>query len=146
MSATEFPADPSGFVTPQGLVSFTLGSCSSSIVQLFYYGESDLSGAEYRKYGPMFPSQTSSWYSFPSSFSSVEFDDQRAALASFQLVDGGLGDSDGVVNGQIVDPGGPAIAGGASAVDSPISSLWSLLVFGVALGIVSMFFLGRKAN
>lgn len=146
VGATEFPPDPAGFVLPQGLVSFTLESCSSSNLLFFYHGESDLSGTEYRKYGPMTQSQAPTWYSLPANFSSAQFDDQRIAIASFQLVDGGLGDSDGVVNGQIVDPSGPAITGSISPIDIPTSSIWSLLAFGVVLGIVAIFFVGRKAT
>ena len=40
-------------------------------------------------------------------------------LAEIQLVDGGIGDDDGIANGIIVDPSGPAVP---TATDSPTSS------------------------
>ncbi len=43
-------------------------------------------------------------------------------ILTLTLTDGGLGDADGVVNGTIVDPGGPAVAAAAAAPASAHSS------------------------
>jgi len=52
----------------------------------------------------------------------------------FSVVDGGVYDSDGAANGTILDPGGPAFVGMASAPISPKSYLFLLIVI-LGLGL-----------
>jgi MYXO-CTERM domain-containing protein len=59
--------------------------------------------------------------------------------ATLTLVDGGVGDADGVVNGVIVDPSGPVVltsASGASTT-SPAAGGGAIGPFGIAVGLLA---------
>jgi hypothetical protein len=103
------PASDSGFDYPFGLVGFT-APCPSATVTIYFHGVSSLA-APYRKYGPTTPGDpgTAGWYSFPGAVLGSAFvGGENVATATLSLVDGALGDETGV-DGQIVDPGGPAV-------------------------------------
>jgi hypothetical protein len=103
------PVPDPGFDYPLGLVGFT-APCSAATVELFFHGATSLP-PPYRKYGPTTPGvpATSQWYSLPTAvFDSVLIGGQTVARVTLPLADGALGDETGV-DGQIVDPGGPAL-------------------------------------
>ena len=65
---------------------------------------------------------------------------------SFDVTDGGLGDDDGVQNGEITDPAMPlAAVAPAGAQPIPTLSEWGLLLLGLLAGAFGMAAQRRKA-
>ncbi len=105
---------------PFGVISFS-APCSEAIVKVFYHNVDDLSIYTYRK-----ELADGRWIDYEESEFSIEtIDGQQVAVATLTLTDGGIGDSDGIVNGTIVDPGGPAIP---ITANIPIWDWWWVLV------------------
>jgi hypothetical protein len=102
--------DPS-YGYPRGIVGFRL-KCSlggAATVTLLYHG-TPTPLPPYRKYGPTTPGNpaTNQWYDFPgATFGSRSVGGVQTATITLALTDGGLGDT-GLVDGEIIDPGGPA--------------------------------------
>jgi len=91
-----------------GLVGFRL-PCASASVKLYFHGTPFLT-QPYRKYGPTTPGSpgTTTWYTLDTAgFGSELIGGQTVATVTLPLSDGALGDDTGV-DGEIVDPGGPA--------------------------------------
>ena len=135
-----FPLDqrPSGSSDQvQSPLAFEL-ECSAATATVYYFGRTQLTGAEYRKYGPTPSNPNDHWYSLPATFGRTTIAGETVATATFSLVDGGLGDSDLSVDGRIVDPGGPAMIGGGPTMIGvstiPTVSGWALLLMAAALG------------
>jgi hypothetical protein len=63
-------------------------------------------------------------------------------VITITLVDGGLGDADGLANGTIVDPGGP----GAPPVPIPASSSLSVGTMIVGLATLIVLFTFRRVR
>ena len=100
-----------------GMFSFTIDGLPvnaanpSSVDVVVHFPEDLPSGSKWFKYDPV--TSTVNDYSFNVSMTNN--------VAVIRLVDGGVGDGDGVVNGVIVDPGGPVIlaaSGGGSTSSS----------------------------
>ncbi len=104
-----FYGDDPVYAMPMGVVKFDVVGLplgGSETVRVYYYGISDLSGYEYRK----FDAVTGTWYTLPGVvFGTEVIGTETVAYADLPLTDGGLGDGDGVANGVIKDPGGPAL-------------------------------------
>jgi len=64
--------------------------------------------------------------------------------ATLTLVDGGSGDADGVVNGVIVDPSGPAVLSGASGVSANPSGGGAVGPLGIGAGLLAGRWLRRR--
>jgi hypothetical protein len=133
VSESELP-DQSPLTFPLGLLGFIL-DCSSANVHILYHAYDQFSPETvYEKYGPNPPgSMTSRYYELPGvTFGSEAVgSDPQVATASFTLTDGGVGDAT-VVDGMIIDPGGPALLiPQASPALSPMSL--ALALFALAL-------------
>lgn len=72
-------------------------------------------GTKYFKYGATSDNSTPRWYEL------AVGSDNGDNIISVDLTDGGLGDMDATVNGVIVDPGGPAIAGDCECVGETLN-------------------------
>lgn len=108
------------FEFPFRVVSFS-APCSEANVKIYYHNVSDLSLFTYRK--EIFGER---WINYEESEFSVEtINGEQVAIVTFSLTDGGVGDSDGEINGMIVDPGGPAIP---ITANIPIWDWWWVLV------------------
>jgi PKD repeat protein len=135
----ESPEDPE-YGYPFGLVGFEL-PCSSATVRVYFHGTSNLTGYEYRKYGPTTPGDpaTTGWYTLPGViFGSEEIGGRMVAYAEFSLRDGQLGDDTGV-DGRIVDQGGP----GQQATVVPTMTEWGMILFMVLAGTVAVWQMRR---
>ncbi len=102
-------ADPQDYTYPFGLLEFRL-PCETATVKIYYHGIADLSGYDYRKYGPVPPNfDVAQWYTLDNvTFGSEIINGNQVATASFNLTDAGLGDDTGD-DGVIVDQGGPGL-------------------------------------
>jgi hypothetical protein len=90
-------------------VSFRV-PCPTATTKLYFHGTSSLI-EPYRKYGPATPGEpgTNAWYLFTEvSFGSAVVGSETVGTVTLTLADGAIGDSSGP-DGEIVDPGGPAV-------------------------------------
>lgn len=103
-------------VFPAGLYSFSVDNVSpGSVVAVTLRLPAGTRANAYFKYGRQNGSLFPSWYLFDfQNGTGAELHSDRVVL---HLRDGGRGDGDGVANGRIVDPGGPALvpSGGGSS-------------------------------
>jgi hypothetical protein len=115
--------DPA-FDYPYGLVSFSL-PCGAATITLSYSGGVVLP-EDYRKHGPTTPGDagTTAWYDFPATV--------IANTVTLDLVDGELGDDTGR-DGEIVEPGGPAVAAVPSLPATMLLLLATVLLLGGGL-------------
>ncbi|MEM3128440.1 MAG: choice-of-anchor U domain-containing protein, partial [Nitrososphaerales archaeon] len=92
---------------PFGLFSFTISGlrAGETVTVTITFPANVPAGSQYWKL------QGDSWYQLPNE---LVGDNDGDNLLTITLTDGGLGDGDGLANGEIVDPGGP----GAPATDS----------------------------
>jgi sugar lactone lactonase YvrE len=109
---------PANVVFPNGLFSFTItGLPSGQTVTVGIQLPSDVpTGSQYWKY-----QEDNGWFSIP-----IGSDDGDNKI-TLTLTDGSTGDSDGVANGVIVDPGGLGIA----QFTLSLSSGWNMVSFPV---------------
>jgi hypothetical protein len=99
-------APPQGVSFPDGLFDFTTSGCTGPVTVTITFPTAFESGESYWKYG-MTPGQPGAhWYAIGSGQSLS----LSGHVASFVLNDGAVGDDDGVADGSIRDPGGPAVA------------------------------------
>jgi hypothetical protein len=105
---------------PFGVVKFDIINLTpggSEKVRVYYWGISDLTGYEYRK----FDAASGTWYPLPNvTFGSEIIGTETVAFADLLLTDGKLGDSDNTANGVIKDPGGPALPSLPICLDEPV--------------------------
>jgi hypothetical protein len=104
---------------PFGLISIKLKTVNigDTVVVAIYFSEPVARGAKWYKYD-----SANGWQDY--SVHAIFAADRRTL--ELQLKDGGYGDSDGVENGIIVDPGGVAVpAAPSSAVENGESDLGS---------------------
>ncbi len=141
-TTVETPDDPL-YTFPWGMVRFDLPCPGPVQVTIIFHGTSDLSGAEYRKNGPMAPAfGAPQWYPMPGVvFGTTIVGGQTVATATFTLTDGIIGDGTGV-DGTIFDPGGPAIL--APPVAVPTMTGWGIAVFMILVLIGTVYYVRRK--
>jgi len=118
------------YTYPFGITEFKINA-SNTTVKIYYHGYESLEGFSYRK---LFPDGTYK------GFDNVVFGSEllsgvRTAYAILTLIDGGLGDYDGEVNGVIYDPGGPSIPVSANI---PIWDWYYLLII---LALIPLIYL-----
>jgi hypothetical protein len=120
---------------PYGLVEFTL-NCESADVTITLPG--DISGTQYRKYGPTTPGNagTTAWYNFSGTIAGNQI--------TLHLADNALGDDTGD-DGIIVDQGGPGQQPEA-AVAVPTMNEWGMMLFILLTGLISVYYLKRQRS
>jgi DNA-binding beta-propeller fold protein YncE len=99
----------SGYSYPVGLMSYTL-DCGTdgytATVTQYFYGNYVAANYIERKYDPT----TKTYETIPGAvLSNAEVNGQSALKIIYQITDGGPLDQDGIANGVIVDPSGPAL-------------------------------------
>jgi len=122
------PSDPP-FSYPQGLVQFQI-QASEATVKLYYHGISNWDGYVYRKLN-----SNNTFFTFEKAVFSLEtIGGRTVGVVTLPLTDGGPEDYDGIVNGVIFDPGGPAIPISANIPVwdniARISAILLILLFG----------------
>ena len=123
-------AAPNNVTFPHGLFDFSATGCTpgSTLSFTITYPQALKPGTAYWKYGPTNANPAPHWYVLPATI--------LGNVATFTIIDGGLGDDDLVANGTIVDQGGPG-AGTIGAVPllGPLglATLVLLLVAGYAV-------------
>jgi uncharacterized repeat protein (TIGR01451 family) len=105
------------YIYPAGLMDFSL-TCgtpgATATVTHYYYGTYDPSKLVMRKYN----ATTNTYRTISGAvLSTVTIGGQAALKAVYSITDGGLLDDDGLANGTIVDPAGPALQ--LAAVSAP---------------------------
>lgn len=115
---------------PANLTKFTVTGSNASI-KIYYHGIESLNSYSFKKLN----SQNTLFNFTNYTFGSEIINGKQVATATLTLTDGGPEDYDGVVNGSITDPGGPAIL--ASNANIPVWDwrYFSLLfiLFGVGI-------------
>ena len=116
------PTDtPSGVQFPVGFVDFNIhGLAVGGSTTLTLTLPAGVTANDYYQYGPTADNPTSHWYEFLyDGQTGATFIPQSDGSTEIMLyyVDGQRGDSDLLANGQIVDPGAPALRCQASAAD-----------------------------
>jgi trimeric autotransporter adhesin len=121
------PPAPFGYAFPHGLFDFTATSCTpgSTLHFTISYPQALPNNTVYWKYGPTAANTSPHWYQLPATI--------NGNTASFDIVDGGLGDDDLVANGTIVDQGGPGVP--IAPTDVPALSDWGRLLLAGLLGL-----------
>ncbi|MDC1068273.1 hypothetical protein OAQ99_03835 [Candidatus Kapabacteria bacterium] len=118
------------YIFPLGAVEFKV-PCSSAEVKLFFHGIEDLTGYNYRK-----KQADGNWFNYSNAvFGQEIIDGETVSTVTLTLTDGGPEDYDGIVNGIIHDPGGPAVLSPNSSI--PIWDWWHLFV---ACGVLGVYF------
>lgn len=94
---------PDGVTFPHGLFSFNITGITvgSTVTVTITLPSAIPAAAQYWKY------QNGQWIDC----TSLLGDDDDDNVLTLTITDGGLGDADGVANGTIIDPGGPAVVG-----------------------------------
>lgn len=117
-----FPAAGPPASLDAGVVQFTIegldpkANPGQSVTVTLTFPNAQGSGPyDYWKYGREFgnPDPQDRWYKLPGAMFSPD-----GKTVTFMLTDGGIGDSDGIVNGVIQDPGGPALRTASPAFTS----------------------------
>lgn len=119
---------------PYGLINFKVAATQTQ-VKIIFHGTSSLTGYDYRK---LFSDNRIRKYDY-AVFGSEVIAGNTVATVTLTLVDGGIGDSDGIVNGIITDPGGPAIAVVISNI--PTLSEWARILLISLLAIFGFLYL-----
>jgi hypothetical protein len=124
---------PANTAFPFGLLDFKLNGCSSSATVTVTYS------------APL-PSGTATFYKQQGSGAYTPFTasiDRNTNSVTFTLIDGGLGDDDGAVNGSIHDPSGLGFA--ASAESIPTLSEWGLIALAGLMGLLGLRQMRRRS-
>jgi hypothetical protein len=122
-----FTETDDNYIYPYGLNEFKLNASFDS-VKIIYHDITNLDGLVYRK-----QKADNEYVTYDAEFSQIEIDGKTVAQVTLFLIDGGLGDFDGEVNGVIFDPGGPAFLNPDSSV--PFWDWWHLALLGVIISI-----------
>ena len=118
------PAPPSRFSFVNGLIRFTAVSCG--------IGETAFITIDYEQplAGNVVVYKTGEPY--------VELPTQQAGTTvTYQITDGGLGDADGVANGEIIDPAGAVFVSSTAAAQIPTLSLAALLLLVMGMLLIA---------
>lgn len=99
---------PQGVSFPDGLFDFTTSGCTGPVTLTVTFPTAFQSNESYWKYGPTPGQPAAHWYTIGAAQSLS----LSGHVASFVLNDGAVGDDDGLADGSIRDPGGPAVAVG----------------------------------
>ena len=132
--------DPA-YIYPYGLIGFTV-HCEIADVSITFTGVPDLSGYDYRKYGPTTPGNlaTAQWYTF----NNVTMTGNTVIL---HLQNGQFGDDTGPEDKMIVDQGGPAqqlVVPIPVVVPIPAMTEWGMLIMMILLGTSALHFIRKR--
>lgn len=116
---------------PGSLVKFSVNASIASI-KIYYHNVNSLNSYTFRKLN----SQNTLFNFTNCTFGSEVIDGKIVATATLTLTDGGPEDYDGVVNGSITDPGGPAIL--ATDANIPVWD-WKYLILLISLISISLY-------
>lgn len=112
----------SGYNYPVGLMNFTI-NCGengfTATVKQYYFGVNDIANLVVRKHIPATGAYFNLSGEYGATIQQLTIGGQKVAVASYQVTDGGVLDTDGTVNGRITDPAGLATA----AVGAPNTGL-----------------------
>ena len=128
---TVTPAPPASVFLVDGVLSFSITGCTpgASVTLSMDYGSALPIGANYWKAG-------TPWYRLPASIS--------GSIVTFSITDGGLGDTDGAVNGTIIDPGGVATSTVTGTSSGPATPVPTMPIYGLILTILGLLFVARR--
>ena|GEM_PF-928904 len=133
------PESSNEWLYPFGVVEFSI-PCDQVDMKIYYHGIDSLNNYVYRK-----TDATGAWETYKDAlFSSQIINGKEVATVIFPLRDGGIGDGDGVVNGQILDPGGPAISTSQLITNIPTLSEWARIILVSLLVLFGGYFLTTK--
>ena len=124
---------PSTVELPYGVVSLQLtgGATASTATVVLTYPQPLPAGTTYYKFGKTQANPTDHWYEFGGAVISGN-------TITLTLADGGAGDSDLLENGEISDPGGPALRTLPTAAQPiPTLSEWAMLLLAGLLGLLA---------
>jgi hypothetical protein len=126
---------PPRLVFPHGMLHFEVGGCDPGAELTFTVTYPDPLPPRtcYWKYGPQGLGSAPGWYELPALI------DGRSV--HFTIVDGGIGDGDGLPDGNLTDPGGAAIDL-AETVEVGTLSEWGLVLLALAFGALGLRRLG----
>jgi len=116
------------YIYPFGMIKFKVNALNTK-VRIYYHGLKSLDKYIYRKLG-----NNNKYYQFSNTKYNYKLQlGNLTPTIELTLTDGGLGDYDGIVNGVIYDPGGPAIPVGGQI---PTLSEWArIFAFCIFLGV-----------
>jgi len=152
VAASTVATPPPGVGFPYGLFAFGATGCERGATLRFSirYPQTLPPGTQFWKYGRTSTYPAPHWYPLTAAANNLAIAGNQV---SFSIQDGGLGDNDLQVNGDITDPGGPAtgLAGGGAGNGSdlkpiPTLSLWALLVLTIGTLLLSFGGLRRAAK
>ena len=119
--STSYQFNDPNFIYPLGITGFKINA-SQAEIKIYYHGISSFSNQyTYRK---LFSDNSIKQFG-NATFSTEIVAGNEVAVITLKLIDGGPGDYDGIVNGMIIDPGGPAIPISANI---PFWDWWWVLV------------------
>ncbi len=119
----DLSSQDASFDYPVGLNNFTVECAApggSATITVFYDQNYDTSTWEFRKFNESLDEYTN--ISDLVTYGTTSIDGNLVTTATYTITDGGELDADGLVNGTIVDPAGPAISNGLSETGSPIQA------------------------
>jgi autotransporter-associated beta strand protein len=128
------PTAPGQEVFAHGLFTFRLEGCdegASVDVTLHYPSVLD-TGTRYWKYGPSDEDAEPHWHVYPATI--------EGRTVTFTVRDGGAGDGDGIADGTITDPGGPAVPAGGTGSTVPVPALesWALALLALMMAMLGL--------
>lgn len=136
VSALESNDNNDNIFYPFGLVQFKVNS-NTSRIKIIYHGIEFLNNIQYKKIN-----SNGKYYNFNNYEVSFEtIGDNQVATIILNLTDGGPGDYDGVVNGIIYDPGGPALPVTANI---PFWDWWWVLL--LIPGVIYIYLKNQNCN
>jgi Tol biopolymer transport system component len=112
VASVEATDPPAGYELPHGLVGFTATVGEGETITFTLFVPSTLGVSGYAKF------QADSWSILPADRVAIFAD-----RVEITLTDGGLGDADGVPNGEIVDPGGVVVADASQLIRELLDEL-----------------------
>lgn len=129
---------PAHITLPYGVVNLKLvsGTAGTSATVVLTYPETLPAGTRYYKFGKTLDEPSDHWYEF----SGAEISGNTITLT---LTDGGAGDNDLAANGQIDDPGGPAVVAGGAMMAIPTLSRWGVVLLMLLTGVFAAWQLKR---
>lgn len=131
---TVSPPPPASVFLVDGVISFAITGCvpGATVTVSMDYGSTLPNGSNYWK-------ADTPWYRLPA--------DINGSVVTFEITDGSGGDTDGTVNGSIVDPGGAAtgdIASPPTPPTAPSRPIPTMSAYGLLITALGLVFVGWR--